>query len=129
MLGSISGEHTRAMQLTQSIDWAEKGAAGGKYGEVDMTEVGVAGQRYVFSFSRAFSFLTNFSCGGVEAYPASVFYPRVKMVGIHNTGVIDPGRRHYLKEIKQPIGHFYGGQSDFSGSHVSFSLTDNVDMY
>jgi hypothetical protein len=36
--------------LTQSIDWAEKGAAGGKYGLVDMSKVGVGGQ----------------SCGGVE---------------------------------------------------------------
>jgi hypothetical protein len=45
-----AGEKSRASMLTQSIDWAEKGAAGGKYGLVDMGKVGVAGQ----------------SCGGVE---------------------------------------------------------------
>jgi hypothetical protein len=61
-------------------------------------------------------------CGGVEAYSASVLDPRVKVIGIHNTGVIDPGRRHYLKEIKQPIGYFYGGKSDFSESYVSCFL-------
>jgi hypothetical protein len=49
-----------------------------------------------------------------------VLDPRVKVIGIHNTGVIDPGRRHYLKEIKQPIGYFYGGSSDFSESFVGF---------
>jgi hypothetical protein len=43
-LGAMVGEKSRAVQLTQSIDWAEKGAAGGKYGEVDMTKIGVAGQ-------------------------------------------------------------------------------------
>jgi hypothetical protein len=43
-LGAMGGEKTRAVQLTQSIDWAEKGAAGGKYGEVDILKVGVAGQ-------------------------------------------------------------------------------------
>jgi hypothetical protein len=102
-MGSTSGEKSRAIQLTQGIDWAEKGAAGGTYGEVDITKIGVGGQ----------------SCGGVEAYSASVYDPRVKVIAIHNTGVIDPGRRHYLKDIKQPIGYFYGGPADFSAKYVS----------
>lgn len=70
LLGSTSGEKSRAIGLTYAVDWAEKGAANGKYGEVDMQKVGVAGQ----------------SCGGVEAYSASVFDPRVKVIGIYNTG-------------------------------------------
>jgi dipeptidyl aminopeptidase/acylaminoacyl peptidase len=48
--GPAPGEKSRASMLTQSIDWAGKGAAGGKYGLVDMSKVGVGGQ----------------SCGGVE---------------------------------------------------------------
>jgi hypothetical protein len=48
-MSGMMGEKTRAVQLTQSIDWAEKGAAGGKYGEVDMTKIGVAGQVKYFS--------------------------------------------------------------------------------
>lgn len=68
-----------------------------------MEKVGAAGQ----------------SCGGVEAYSASVLEPRVKVVGIYNTGVIDPGRRWYLKEMKQPIGYFHGGKADFSYNYVS----------
>lgn len=59
------------------------------------------------------------SCGGVEAYSASVMEPRVKVVGIYNTGIIDPGRRWYLKEMKQPIGYFHGGKGDFSYNYVS----------
>jgi hypothetical protein len=107
-MASMGGsEKSRASWLTQGIDWAEKGAAGGKYGSVDLTKIGSAGQ----------------SCGGVEAYSAAVYDPRVKVIGIHNTGVIDPGRRWMLKEIKQPIGYFYGGPSDFSESFVSLPLS------
>lgn len=70
-----------------------------------MDKVGAAGQ----------------SCGGVEAYSASVLDSRVKVVGIYNTGVIDPGRRWYLKEMKQPIGYFHGGKGDFSYNYVGVS--------
>ncbi|KAF2668797.1 hypothetical protein BT63DRAFT_440877 [Microthyrium microscopicum] len=96
------GEKSRAAQLTKSIDWAEKGGAA-KFGEIDMSNVAVAGQ----------------SCGGVEAYSASVYEPRVKLIGIFNTGVIDPARRWMLKDIKQPIGYFYGGKVDFSESFIT----------
>lgn len=101
-----SGDKSRAIQLTEAIDWAFRGAAGGKYGSVDLERVGAAGQ----------------SCGGVEAYSASVFEPRVKVVGVYNTGVIDPGRRWYLKEMKQGIGYFHGGKGDFSYDYVSLSF-------
>lgn len=82
------------------------GAAGGRYGEIDAGKIGAAGQ----------------GCGGVEAYSASVLEKRVKVVGIYNTGVIDPGRRWYLKEMKQPIEYFYGGRGDFSYDYVSLML-------
>ena len=59
-----TSEKSRASWLTQAIDWAEKGAAGGKFGNVDMAKVAAAGQ----------------SCGGVEAYSASVYDPRVKLI-------------------------------------------------
>ena len=101
-LAATQGEKTRASQLTEAIDWAVKGAAGGKFGEVDVTKIGAGGQ----------------SCGGVEAYSASVYDPRVKVIGIFNTGVIDPGRRWMLKELKQPVGYFYGGAADFSQKYV-----------
>jgi hypothetical protein len=103
LLGSAEGEKSRAIGLTQAIDWASKGAAAGKFGEVNFAKIAVAGQ----------------SCGGVEAYSASVYDPRVKAIGIYNTGVIDPGRRWMLKDIKQPIGYFHGGQIDFAYEHVS----------
>lgn len=103
--GVDGGDQSRASMLTKAIDWAEKGAAGGKFGAVDMNRVAAAGQ----------------SCGGVEAYSASIYEPRVKLVGIFNTGVIDPARRWMLKDIKQPIGYFYGGKSDFSDKYVRAS--------
>jgi dienelactone hydrolase len=108
---SSFNEHSRASQLTQAIDWAEKGAASGKYGQVDMSKVGVAGQ----------------SCGGVEAYSASVLDPRVKVTGIYNTGVIDPGRRHYLGQMKQKVGLWYGGKADFAHDFVCVQLTISND--
>jgi hypothetical protein len=101
-MAATQGEKTRASQLTQAIDWAMKGAGGGKYGEVDKTKIGAGGQ----------------SCGGVEAYSASIYDPRVTALGIFNTGVIDPGRRWMLKELKQPVGYFYGGAADFSQKYV-----------
>ncbi|KAF2403556.1 hypothetical protein EJ06DRAFT_471349 [Trichodelitschia bisporula] len=108
LMGGTEGDKTRASLLTEALDWAEKGAAGGKFGTIDMARVGAAGQ----------------SCGGVEAYSASVFEKRVKVIGIYNTGVIDPGRRHYLKEIKQPIGYFYGGEKDFSAKYIMQDFKD-----
>jgi hypothetical protein len=48
-----------------------------------------------------------------------VYDRRVKVTGIFNTGVIDPGRRWYLKEMKQRVGLFYGGQADFAAKYVS----------
>ncbi|KAF2427784.1 hypothetical protein EJ08DRAFT_592547, partial [Tothia fuscella] len=96
------------IQLTQAINWAEKGAAAGKFGEVDATKIGAAGQ----------------SCGGVEAYSASINDPRVKVIGIYNTGVIDPGRRWMLKELKQPVGYFYGGAADFSQKYIEQDYKD-----
>ncbi|TLD35046.1 alpha/beta hydrolase [Venturia nashicola] len=102
LLSNTDGEKSRAAQLTEAIDWAFQGAAGGKYGDVDVEKVGAAGQ----------------SCGGVEAYSASVLDKRVRVVGIYNTGVIDPGRRWYLKEMKQVIGYFHGGKADFSYSYI-----------
>jgi len=67
--GGLGGEKSRAIWLTQGLDWAEKGADGGKFGQVDMTKVAAAGQ----------------SCGGVEAYSASVYEPRVKLITSKNT--------------------------------------------
>jgi hypothetical protein len=55
----------------------------------------------------------------LSSYSASVYDKRVKATGIFNTGVIDPGRRWYLGEMKQPVGLFYGGQQDFAAKYVS----------
>jgi hypothetical protein len=98
-LASANGEEkTRAIQLLQSIDWAAAGAAGGKFGEVDMSKLAAAGQ----------------SCGGVQAYSAAYSDPRIKVLAIFNTGVIDPGRRWMLKELKQDVALFHGGKGDFA---------------
>jgi hypothetical protein len=101
-IAATQGEKTRANQLTEAIDSVEKGAAGGKYSEVDMAKIGAGGQ----------------SCGGVEAYSASIYEPRVKALGIFNTWVTNPGRRWMLKELKQPVAYFYGVAADFSQKYV-----------
>jgi len=103
LVSANEGDKTRAVQLTQSVDWAVSGAAGGKYGEVDMSNVAAAGQ----------------SCGGVQAYSAGYSDKRVKLLAIFNTGVIDPGRRWMLKELKQNVALFHGGKGDFAYEKVS----------
>jgi dienelactone hydrolase len=103
LLASTSGDKTRAYQMTEAINWAFDGAAGGKYGVPDTTKVATAGQ----------------SCGGLEAYSAAYKDSRVRMIGIFNSGVIDDSIRPMLAQIKVPVGIFLGGPSDIAYVNVS----------
>jgi hypothetical protein len=97
---------TQAYQLTESVNWAFAGAAGGKYGTLDTSKIAVAGQ----------------SCGGVQAYSAAYKDPRIKHIGIFNSGVFSGGQRALLAQVKQPVVLFHGGSLDMAYQNVG----DNV---
>lgn len=94
---------TMAYQLTESVNWAFAGAAGGKYGVPDTSKVAVAGQ----------------SCGGVQAYSAAYKDARIKHIGVFNSGVFSGSSRGLLAQIKQPVGLFHGGPLDMASRNVS----------
>jgi dienelactone hydrolase len=114
LLASTSGDKTRAYQMTEAINWAFDGAAGGKLGAVDTSKIATAGQ----------------SCGGLEAYSAAYKDSRVKLIGIFNSGVIDATVRPLLAQIKVPVGIFLGGPSDIAYPNVSlvFLLSSLVSL-
>jgi dienelactone hydrolase len=95
--------NTKAYQLTESINWAFAGAAGGKYGIPDTSRIAVAGQ----------------SCGGVQAYSAAYKDARVKQIGIFNSGVFSGSQRGLLEQVKQPVALFHGGPLDIAYQNVS----------
>jgi dienelactone hydrolase len=97
---------TLAYQLTESVNWAFAGAAGGKYGTPDISKIAVAGQ----------------SCGGVQAYSAAYKDTRIKHIGIFNSGVFAGGQRSLLAQIKQPVVLFHGGPLDMASQSVSDDL-------
>jgi dienelactone hydrolase len=99
-LMSLRHNQTKAYWLTESINWAVAGAAGGKFGTVDTVKIAVAGQ----------------SCGGIEAYSAAYKDERIKHIGIFNSGV---GGNPLLAQIKQPVGLFIGGPDDVAYTNVS----------
>lgn len=59
-------------RLTAAIDWVHANAGKGEWEHVDASRIGVWGQ----------------SCGGLEAYNASLDDPRVGHMGILNSGLL-----------------------------------------
>jgi dienelactone hydrolase len=96
------GMQSKVSDMRASIDWAlsEKAV---KYGEIDTTKVGTAGQ----------------SCGGLEAYSTAYKDPRVKLITLFNIGIFQDDKRYLLQEIKAPVGYFLGGKNDIGNDNVS----------
>jgi len=82
------------------IDWVTKVAGTGKYADVDISRLAVAGQ----------------SCGGMQALFVSPD-PRVTAIGIFNSGVINASDPLPSKTTK-PIFYFLGGSTDIAYTNV-----------
>ncbi|TID25077.1 hypothetical protein E2P81_ATG04181 [Venturia nashicola] len=92
---SASASFAKIKDMTDAIDWVVAGNAA-KYGNVDIDNFITAGS----------------SCGGLEAYSAAYHNPRVKLIGVYNSGVIDPRKKYLLKELKAAVAYFQGGPQD-----------------
>jgi len=115
--GILPAPFSTAAELTQAIDWAaaENKRPGSPYlGRLDLERVAVMGQ----------------SCGGVQAI-AAAFDPRVKTLGVWNSGLFDNDRRPFeiaaapvskahLKLLKLPTIYVTGEPSE-----VAFKNADD----
>lgn len=107
--GILPAPFSTAAQLTQAIDWAvaENRRAGSPlFGRLDLDRIAVMGQ----------------SCGGLQAI-AAAFDPRVKTLGVWNSGLFDhptrafeiaaaPVNKEHLKLLKLPAIYITGDDSD-----------------
>jgi hypothetical protein len=62
------------------------------------------------------------SCGGLEAYSAAYHNPKVKLIGVYNSGVINSRKRPLLRELKAKVAYITGGPEDISWQNVSSLL-------
>jgi hypothetical protein len=97
---------TTMKSFGESLDWVMNGAASGKYGTVDTSQIATAGQ----------------SCGGLEAYSGAYHDDRVKTVLVMNSGIIAEEKKYLLQEFKVPIAYFIGGPKDIAFLNVSLAL-------
>ncbi|KAF2672094.1 hypothetical protein BT63DRAFT_422598, partial [Microthyrium microscopicum] len=93
--GNQLGGQTTYNDLIKSIDWLEKTGAA-KY-NLDMSKMAVSGQ----------------SCGGLEAYQASVKDSRIKLTALFNSGNLGIGNVDVTK-LKSPVAYFLGGAKDIA---------------
>lgn len=123
--GILPAPFSTAAQLTEAIDWAaaENKRPGSPYfNRLDLDQVAVMGQ----------------SCGGVQAI-AAAFDPRVKALGVWNSGLFDNDRRPFeiaaapvtkahLKLLKLPAIYVTGEPSDvaFNNADDDFARIDGV---
>lgn len=93
--------------MLDAIDWVVKGNAA-KYGTIDIDNFITAGS----------------SCGGLEAYSTAYHNPRVKLIGVYNSGVIDPKKKYLLKELKAAVSYFEGGPLDpgYANSEADYQM-------
>jgi hypothetical protein len=126
--GILPAPFSTAAQLTQAIDWAaaENKRAGSPYfGKLDLDKVAVMGQ----------------SCGGVQAI-AAAFDPRVKTLGVWNSGLFDnpvrpfeiaaaPVTKAHLKLIRMPTIYVTGEPSEvaFKNADDDFERLDGVPVF
>jgi len=96
----LSGK-TTYKDLITSADWLEKTGAA-KY-NLDLTKMAVSGQ----------------SCGGLEAYQATVADKRFKLTVLFNSGNLF-GNIDVTK-LKSPVAYFLGGPKDIAQAKVSMS--------
>ncbi|MEO8592882.1 MAG: alpha/beta hydrolase [Candidatus Solibacter sp.] len=115
--GRGAGPATKSSQLIDAINWAvaENSRAGSPYnGKLDTSKIAVMGM----------------SCGGIQAYAVATD-PRVKLVGIFNSGILNssgapaaPGaaaapamedvRKDQLEKLHSPIFYVTGDKSDIA---------------
>lgn len=107
----LPGPATKSSQLIDAIDWAlrENKRTGSRYqGKLDPSRIAVMGM----------------SCGGIQAYAVATD-PRVKLVGIFNSGILNtpggPGRptmedvrKDQLDKLHSPIFFVTGDKSDIA---------------
>jgi len=83
--------------MADSIDWALKNPAAGKY-SIDPNRIGTAGQ----------------SCGGIQALHVGAQDSRVKLITLFNSGSLNAKDTAMAKKVAVPIGYFLGGPSDIA---------------
>jgi hypothetical protein len=126
--GILPAPFSTAAELTQAIDWAaaENKRPGSPYfGKLDLDKVAVMGQ----------------SCGGVQAI-AAAFDPRVKTLGVWNSGLFDNPRRPFeiaaapvtkahLKLLKLPTLYVTGAPTDvaFKNADDDFDRLDGMPVF
>ncbi len=105
--GQFPPQATRAVQLTQAVDWAlaENSRAGSPlYGRIDPQQIAYSG----------------WSCGGMQALQVARD-PRVRTLIIHNSGIPDPFPpampkmeldKRTLLSLHTPILYILGGEKD-----------------
>lgn len=108
---AAAGPATKSSQLIDAINWAvaENGRKGSPYsGKLDPSKIAVMGM----------------SCGGIQSYAVATD-PRVKLVGIFNSGILPapggPGtpamedvRKDQLDKLHSPIFYVTGDKSDIA---------------
>lgn len=100
-----SGQNPGA--LTAAIDWVTTHAGKGKWSHLDASRIGVWGQ----------------SCGGLEAYTASLHDERVGHIGIFNSGELnETASRAVAGTLKKPVFYLLGGLTDVAYPNVCASI-------
>jgi dienelactone hydrolase len=108
---AAAGPATKSSQLIDAINWAlaENGRKGSPYnGKLDASKIAVMGM----------------SCGGIQSYAVATD-PRVKLVGIFNSGILPapsgPGtpamedvRKDQLDKLHSPILYVTGDKTDIA---------------
>ncbi len=126
--GILPAPFSTAAELTQAIDWAaaENKRPGSPYfNKLDLDHVAVMGQ----------------SCGGVQAI-AAAFDPRVKTLGVWNSGLFDNPRRAFeiaaapvtkahLKLLKMPAIYVTGEPSEvaFNNANDDFERLEGMPVF
>lgn len=99
---------SKIKDMTAAMDWVTAGNAD-KYGNIDKNSFITAGS----------------SCGGLEAYSGAYHDDRVKLIGVFNSGVIDPKKKYLLKELKAKVALIQGGPKDIGFENVRFPQIDS----
>jgi hypothetical protein len=95
---------SKVKDMLDAIDWVVKGNAQ-KFGNIDIDSFITAGS----------------SCGGLEAYSAAYHNPRVKLIGVYNSGILTPAKVPLLRELNSSVVYIQGGPLDIGYENVSYT--------